>query len=67
MTILVLSSVEIFTARWTDAYIKRGYKAHLVIQEPVYEDINSNVIIHQLPFKRPYGAFLKYFHLKCIY
>ncbi len=58
MTIFVISSGDIFTSRWTNSFAEMGYEVHLLVQEPLKEDFNPKVIVHHLPFKRPWGAIL---------
>ncbi|MCU0473900.1 MAG: glycosyltransferase [Bacteroidales bacterium] len=58
MRIFVLSSGDIFTSRWTNSFTELGYEVHLLVQEPLNEEFNPKVIVHYLPFKRPWGAIL---------
>ncbi len=58
MKLVVLSSGDTFTMRFTNSYILLGYDVHLVVLEPVREDFNPAVKVHVLPFNRPWGAIL---------
>lgn len=64
MTIFVISSGDIFTSRWTNYFTELGHEVHLLVQEPLKEDFNPEVIVHHLPFKRPWGAILNVPHLR---
>ena len=58
MKLFVLSSGDIFTSRWTNSFTRLGYEVHLLVQEPLKEEFNPEVIVHYLPFRRPWGAIL---------
>jgi glycosyltransferase involved in cell wall biosynthesis len=64
MRVAILSAGEIFTARWTNAFVESGYDVHLIVQEQVVEEFKAEVKIHLLPFRRPWGGILNVVSLK---
>jgi L-malate glycosyltransferase len=64
MKIVVLSSGDTFTMRFTNSYVQLGYDVHLVVLEPINEDFNPSVKVYVLPFNRPWGAILNLLHMR---
>jgi L-malate glycosyltransferase len=63
MKIAHLSVGDPFTARWVNDQSALGHDVHLIMLEIGTEHF-SNVALHILPFKKPFGYFLNIFHLR---
>jgi glycosyltransferase involved in cell wall biosynthesis len=56
MRLAVLASGDVHTAKWVNSFAGAGHEVHLIVQEPVWEEIRARV--HLLPFRRPWGGVL---------
>lgn len=65
MKIAHLSVGDPFTARWVNDQSTLGHDVHLIMLEVGTEQF-SNVTLHILPFKKPFGYFLNIFHLRTL-
>ncbi len=55
---------SIHTVRWVNALAQRGHHIHLITQHQPIDQIDSDVVVHMLPFKSLLGYFLNVFRLK---
>ena len=62
MKIAVLASGDIHTTKWVNSFVQMGHEVHLIMLEPVLEETKAQ--LHVLPFPRPLGGILNFWHLR---
>lgn len=65
----ISAASSIHTVKWVNS-LSKNYEVHLIYcnnHQPKVDNINSNVILHRLPFSAPIGYYLNAFKLKKLY
>ena len=65
----ISAASSIHTVKWVNS-LSKNYEVHLIYcnnHQPKVDNINSNVILHRLPFNAPIGYYLNAFKLKKLY